>query len=157
MSQNIRFARYAWFVVGFNLLVIVWGAFVAGLDAGLIYNEFPKMGDGLVPPEMWARSPALANLVENHASVQFMHRWIAMLTGLVVLSYAWRGTKLTDRPVFALLAAWVFVQIGMGIGTLLSQVWIPVAVLHQLGAVILLSFMIASLQAANPARPKISE
>ncbi len=148
---------HGWIALACVAVTIVWGAFVAGLDAGLIYNEFPKMGDGLMPPEMWAQSPAIMNLVENHASVQFMHRWIAIATGLVVLAYAWRGTKKTDRPVFALLAAWVFVQIGMGIGTLLSQVWIPVAVMHQLGAVILLTFVIASLQAANPARAKISE
>jgi cytochrome c oxidase assembly protein subunit 15 len=140
----------------FVSVTIIWGAFVAGLDAGLIYNTFPLMGNGLIPPEMWAQSPPLLNLFENHASVQFVHRWLGVLTGLVVLFYAWTGMKLTARPVFMALAAWVFVQIGLGLATLLSQVWIPVAVLHQLGAVILLSLVIAGLQTSIPARARLS-
>ena len=152
-SASLR--RHGYVALACATLTIIWGAFVAGLDAGMIYNEFPLMGDGLVPKEMWSHTPAILNLFENLASVQFMHRWIAMTTAVVVLSYAWRGTKQTDRPVFAMLGAWVFAQVGMGIGTLLSQVWLPVAVMHQLGAVILLSFIIASFQVVIPARARI--
>ncbi|WP_198148236.1 COX15/CtaA family protein [Elstera litoralis] len=67
---------------GFLALIavtILAGAFVAGLDAGMIYNEFPFMGDGLVPPDY--RNPALSvvqNIFENHAAVQFHHRVLAM-------------------------------------------------------------------------------
>jgi cytochrome c oxidase assembly protein subunit 15 len=136
-------------------VTIVWGAFVAGLDAGLIYNEFPFMGANLIPPEMWAHSPKALNLVENHASVQFTHRWLGITTGLMTLAYAWIGFRQTRQRLFLLVGGWVLVQIGLGITTLLSQVWIPVAVLHQFGAVVLLSLVIASLQAAIPARCKM--
>ncbi len=134
------------------VITIVWGAFVAGLDAGLIYNTFPYMGDGLVPAEMWSKAPAWLNVFENHASVQFVHRLLAMLTGLVAISYALRGWKITRHNVFVYVGVWVLMQIGLGISTLVSQVWIPVAVIHQLGAVLLLSFVIASLQL--PRRPR---
>jgi cytochrome c oxidase assembly protein subunit 15 len=60
------------------------GAFVAGLDAGMIYNEFPKMGEGYIPADLWALSvpssynlnpiPWWKNLLENPAAVQFIHR-----------------------------------------------------------------------------------
>ena len=61
------------------------GAWVAGLDAGLIYNEFPYMGEGLVPSDMWAFSTAqeegaaprmswIENLARNPSAVQFNHR-----------------------------------------------------------------------------------
>jgi cytochrome c oxidase assembly protein subunit 15 len=57
------------------------GGFVAGLDAGLIYNEFPYMGEGLIPSDMWALSngskeplPWYMNLLENPSAVQFNHR-----------------------------------------------------------------------------------
>ncbi len=60
------------------------GAWVAGLDAGLIYNEFPFMGEGLVPSDMWAFStksernpepmPWWENLARNPSAVQFNHR-----------------------------------------------------------------------------------
>jgi cytochrome c oxidase assembly protein subunit 15 len=152
-SSLIRRGGTALFCV---TVTIIWGAFVAGLDAGLIYNTFPLMGDGLAPPEMWSYNPPLLNLFENHASVQFVHRWLGIVTGLVVLFYAWSGMRLTSRPVFTMLAVWVFVQVGLGISTLLSQVWIPLAVFHQLGAVILLSLVVAGLQATIPARARLS-
>jgi cytochrome c oxidase assembly protein subunit 15 len=52
------------------------GAFVAGLDAGLIYNEFPYMGERIVPPssELFALNPLWRNLFENPTTVQFDHK-----------------------------------------------------------------------------------
>ena len=57
---------------------------MAGLDAGLIYNEFPRMGKGFIPSDMWAystpseRNPTpmslLRNLLENPSAIQFNHR-----------------------------------------------------------------------------------
>jgi len=133
-------------------LTIVWGAFVAGLDAGLIYNTFPMMGKSVIPVEMWAHSPAWINLFENHAAVQFFHRALAMFTGLIVILYAARAYRHTTHPVFIYLFLWVFLQIGLGIATLVSQVWLPVAVFHQFGAVILLTLMIAGLQLPRRSR-----
>lgn len=50
------------------------GAFVAGLDAGLVYNSFPKMGDRWIPDDLLAFSPTLKNVFENPTTVQFDHR-----------------------------------------------------------------------------------
>jgi cytochrome c oxidase assembly protein subunit 15 len=57
-------------------VVCVLGAFVAGLDAGLIYNEFPYMGEGVVPrsKELWQKIPSWKNFFENPVLVQFDHR-----------------------------------------------------------------------------------
>jgi heme a synthase len=133
----------------FLSITIVWGAFVAGLDAGLIYNEFPRMGANFMPPEMWAQSPQWINLFENHASVQFVHRWIAMFTGLVLVLYAAAGVKFYPAR-FAPLGLWVFVQIGLGIKTLIAfdqtsplhDNSIIYAAIHQFGAVILLTLLL---------------
>lgn len=137
-------------------LTIIWGAFVAGLDAGLIYNSYPLMGDGLVPPDMWALQPPLANLVENHAGVQFVHRWIAIATGGLCLIFSLAGFRRTGHRLFLALGATTLFQIGLGIATLLSQVWLPLAVLHQGGAILLLSLTVAGLQAVLPERRMIS-
>jgi cytochrome c oxidase assembly protein subunit 15 len=69
---------------GLIFITALSGAFVAGLDAGLIYNEFPFMGEGIVPSDMWAYTkpsptmpdpvPWWRNLLENPAAVQFDHR-----------------------------------------------------------------------------------
>lgn len=120
-------------------ITIIWGAFVAGLDAGMIYNTFPLMGDGIVPPEL-GQTPFLYDA----ASIQFTHRLLAMLTGFVVFSYGLRWTAFSKKIGWS-LAAWVLVQIGLGIATLLSVVDIHLATTHQLGAIILLSLVVCSL------------
>lgn len=50
------------------------GAFVAGLDAGLVYNSFPKMGERWIPDDLLAFSPMAKNIFENPTTVQFDHR-----------------------------------------------------------------------------------
>jgi len=49
---------------------------VAGLDAGLIYNEFPLMGERIVPSDMFAMEPVWKNFLDNPAAVQFNHRYL---------------------------------------------------------------------------------
>ena len=129
---------------------IVWGAFVAGLDAGMIYNTFPLMGDGIVPPE-FGQTPFLYDA----ASIQFTHRVLAMLTGLTVFSYGLRWTMF-DKKIGWALAVWVLVQISLGITTLLTVVAIPIATLHQFGAIVLLSCVVFSLYKMMPAHRTIS-
>lgn len=135
-------------------ITIIWGAFVAGLDAGLVYNEFPQMGDGLVPPEMWHLTPAWLNIFENIPSVQFMHRWIAIFTTLVVLSLSLHAMRKNNRDtrIFMMLGLIVFLQVGLGIATLLSGVSLPIAAMHQGGAVILLGTLTLCLFKTASAR-----
>ena len=73
------------------------GAFVAGLDAGLIYNSFPKMANAWIPDDILAMSPMLKNFTENPTTVQFDHRLlvstnypnysITLITTLGLVSY----------------------------------------------------------------------
>ena len=114
------------------LITITWGAFTAGLDAGVIYNTFPMMDGGFTPP-------GAPDILHNHGWVQFTHRWLAVATGLAVFAFAWRTKNLW-------LALMVFVQIGLGISTLLTQVAIPLAAAHQAGAIILLALLLKSMQ-----------
>jgi len=122
---------------------IVWGAFVAGLDAGLIYNTFPHMGGGrLVPEDMWFLSPAWINIFENAAAVQFTHRLLAMITLITVGSFAWRIRS------FA-LGGMIILQVGLGIATLLTQVNLPLATMHQAGALLLLMLLLKDIFRIN--------
>lgn len=152
---------HGYLVLAFVCTTIVWGAFTAGLDAGMIYNTFPNMGAGLVPPDMWPHYPYWTNLFENHASVQFTHRWLGISTGLVVISYALRGLKF-DKKHFGFLGAWVIVQIVLGIGTLMMfggenfKAAIHIAATHQLGAVILLTITLLTIYRARLSRANIS-
>ena len=125
--------------LGLLTLTVIWGAFVAGMDAGLIYNEWPHMGKGrLVPSDMWFLSPAWMNVIENAAAVQFTHRWIAAATFITIASFAWR----VRSPA---LGGIVLLQFGLGIATLLSQVHIHTAAMHQAGAFILCALLLGNI------------
>lgn len=126
--------RHGWTALLFVSLTIIWGAFVAGLDGGLVYNTWPMMGAYWIPPELIS----IASIINDPVSVQFIHRWIAILTALFTLTFAYRIKNF-------LLAGMMLLQIGLGITTLLSQVTIPLAALHQAGAFILIGLLIHAL------------
>jgi len=125
------------------VLQLMFGAYVAGLDAGFAYNSWPKMGDAWFPRETPMLTPWLRNLVDNPIMVQFVHRWLAwgVAAGVAALAFAcfrrerngWGG---------ALVAA-VAIQISLGIATLVSGVEIPLAAAHQGMAVVLLGTILA--------------
>lgn len=144
------------FITLFSLIItILWGAFTAGLDAGLVYNDtFPKMGSNWIPDEIWFYKPLWLNFFENHAGVQFVHRWLAMATFMIVLSFALHSIK-KERCEFCfpMIGAFVFIQFGLGILTLLSGVSLPIAVAHQGGAIILLTLLICSLHTVRFKQP----
>ncbi len=133
------------------LLTIVSGGFVAGLDAGVIYNTFPLMGGEWVPEGVSALSPWYLNLFENKVTVQFSHRLLAMTTGLLLLGWYIRGRFQFENPVlkrsFKLVGMMVVIQVLLGISTLLMQVPVWLAAMHQAGALLLLSAMLINLHA----------
>lgn len=127
-----------WFAMALIALIVVqvcMGGFVAGIDAGMGYNTWPLMDGRLVPDGLWAMSPAWQNIFENALTVQFFHRLIAYVIAVCVLIYAWRQR---NSPALVLLAI-VLVQITFGILTLLHQVPLSLALIHQGGALILLA------------------
>lgn len=116
-----RYHRFTGAVTGLVFLTAMSGALVAGLDAGLVYNEFPTMGDGRIAPpldemfdERYARqqdrsregegasnsSLILHNLTQNPVTVQFVHRCLAITTFAHVVALAWR-TRSLQRAVSA--------------------------------------------------------
>lgn len=114
---------------------VVLGAFVAGTNAGMIYNTFPLMGGGLAPPDLFFLEPWWLNPLENHATIQFNHRWAAILTAAAIL-WLWlrsRGGGLlpAQRRAAGWLAATAAAQVALGVATLLTVVWLPLAALHQ--------------------------
>jgi len=148
----------AWFV-GFAFLTIMSGAFVAGLNAGLAWNTFPLMGGSVVPPGYSALSPWYLNLFENVAAVQFHHRLFGMAAALgsILLWRESRQVPLTNRgrKVYTALPLVALLQMGLGIATLLLHVPVVVAVLHQLGAVLVLTaglLALAGLQTTDGRR-----
>ncbi len=155
-ALNLRFGRskrpsgHAAATLMLVALTIVAGAFVAGMDAGLLYNEFPLMGDGLVPVEYGENG--LSDPFDNPASAQFHHRWIAALAVLAVAGLWLSGLRKGLGFLVNIMAAIVFGQFLLGLTTLLLGVPVWAGALHQAGAVLLLSIVLIvahRLQAQN--------
>ena len=110
---------------------IVFGAFVAGLDAGYIYAEWPLMGGHFFPafPE-WIE-PAWRNVVDNPVIVQWIHRWWAFAAFAAMIALGVRAMKSGSRRTPIALHALVTFQVLLGIATLMSGVALPLGVLHQ--------------------------
>jgi cytochrome c oxidase assembly protein subunit 15 len=136
-----------WFVAAWTAATIVFGAFVAGLNGGFLYNTFPLMGGQLVPPDLLHLQPAWLNLFDNPAAAQFVHRWLAILLVLLVVALWLRARRLSapQRRPFDLLLVAVLAQAVLGIATLLLVVPIPLAAAHQAGAVLLLTALVWAL------------
>ncbi len=128
-------------VGGLVYLTILSGALVAGLDAGLIYNTFPLMDGALIPSAAFSLSPWWLNLIDDIATVQFDHRWLAITTGVACLWLWWSCCRaaITARARIAAhcLALMVCAQLGLGISTLILVVPVPLAAAHQGGALLL--------------------
>lgn len=127
------------------LLVIGAGAFVAGINAGLIYNTFPLMGGQLIPEALYATQPWYLSAFEDATTVQFNHRILAIaFVGLAGFTW-WRGqgrvTGSTHTALSAVLSM-TFFQAALGISTLVLQVPLLLALAHQAGALILFTLTI---------------
>ena len=150
--SNTALFRHGLIALLFVSVTIIWGAYTAGLDAGLVYNEsFPKMGGQWIPPDFWKYDGFFMNILENHSGVQWFHRWIAMTSVVVVLSF-WIHA-LSKKIRFAALhglAIMVVLQMMLGIGTVLSGVHLHVAVTHQAGAAITLFLILLCLYKVRP-------
>ena len=149
-------------VAGLALLVFVTamsGGLVAGLDAGLIYNEFPRMGKGFAPPaselfsEFYSRKEDGSdiwwrNMLENPSTVQLDHRILATTTFTTIMGL-WAYSRFNKKVRAALPSAGrkgmlgvvhlVSLQVVLGISTLIYLVPVPLAAAHQAGSLALLS------------------
>jgi cytochrome c oxidase assembly protein subunit 15 len=130
-------------------ITVLSGAFVAGLRAGHIYNQFPLMGPALIPAEYGQLSPWIRNWFENPAAAQFNHRWLAVATALAVLIH-WFRFRASAWPALRtrlnLVAASVGLQFALGITVLLLSVPVVVGVAHQAGALLVLTTLTLALR-----------
>ncbi|MFV0540022.1 MAG: COX15/CtaA family protein [Aestuariibaculum sp.] len=133
------------------LLQIVYGAFVAGLDAGFIHNHWPLMSNGKFIHETVyiEQSPIYKNFIEGKSGVQFVHRMLAYVVVIFIMVIWQKSKKLTLTPLQAnainFLLIMVALQFVLGIFTILLHVPVWLGIAHQIGAFFLLSAMTFTL------------
>ncbi|XP_026532738.1 cytochrome c oxidase assembly protein COX15 homolog [Notechis scutatus] len=146
IRQLLRLRKFAYGTSGLIFLTALSGAFVAGLDAGLVYNSFPKMGERWIPDDLLAFSPMTKNIFENPTTVQFDHRilGISSVAAITILYLLSRKISLPRRTrmAFASLLTVAYLQVTLGISTLLLYVPTPLAATHQSGSLMLLSMAV---------------
>ena len=149
-------------LTGLVFITAMSGGFVAGLDAGLIYNDFPWMGVGWTPPreelfqdfysqkadsrDIWWR-----NALENPSLAQLDHRILATTTFSAVLALfaysrfspkAKRLIPVGSRKAIHGVLGFACLQVALGISTLIYLVPLPLASAHQAGSLALLSYVL---------------
>ncbi|MGE5094538.1 MAG: COX15/CtaA family protein [Betaproteobacteria bacterium] len=143
-------------LVAIVFVMVLSGALVAGIRAGYAYNTWPLMNGQWIPDEILLIEPWWDNFVFNMATVQFDHRAIAyVIVALTVVTWLRMRHAAADARArawaHAMLLA-VSVQVGLGIATLLARVPVPLAALHQAGAVIVFTCAIGLRHAMRQAR-----
>jgi cytochrome c oxidase assembly protein subunit 15 len=118
------------------VLTITRGGLVAGTKAGLLYTSFPLMGGSFFPSEGWDLVPGWCNLFDNPATVQWIHRTLALVTTGCCMGVSLLFPRLWP------LGATAFAQATLGVFTLLGQVPLWTAAFHQIGAFILLGVLL---------------
>lgn len=128
---------------------IFWGALVAGLKAGFIYPTFPLMDGSLLPPNGWRMDPAIVNLIDNMATVQWFHRVLATVLLASAIALYVKVRREVDNARFQRLSAALLVllslQYALGVATLLTNVRIDIAVTHQVHALVIVAVLLTFL------------
>ena len=133
------------------LLQIIYGAFVAGLDAGFIHNHWPMMSEGKFMHETVyiEQNPLYKNFIEGKSGVQFVHRMLAYVVVIFVF-IIWYKAKKRALSIYQLqginaLLIIVGLQFLLGVLTIIYQVPVWLGVAHQIGAFFLLTAMTFTL------------
>jgi len=148
--SKIQF-NFSSFIFCLVSITIIAGAFVAGMDAGLMYNEYPMMGGKLIPENYGEYK--LLDPFENPASAQFHHRHLALFTLICTLIFSYKSYKKSEDPKMKKIALYipiiVFVQFLLGIVTLINMVPVHLGALHQAVAIILFLAVIYAMHRNN--------
>lgn len=139
-------------IVSYIVLIfqIIYGAFVAGLKAGLLHNHWPMMSDGkFIHFTAYTLEPFYKNLIENPSGIQFIHRTTAYLVVFFIYLIWKKSKKFTttsqQKQGINALVILVIVQFILGVFTILLQVPLWLGIAHQIGAFLLLSAMTFTL------------
>ncbi|MHA1549685.1 MAG: COX15/CtaA family protein [Alphaproteobacteria bacterium] len=138
-------------VIAVVFLQIFMGGLVAGLDAGLTFNTWPLMDGRFTPVAAFEMSPWWINMFESVATVQWQHRMVAYVLLAMVVAHAWQARDSVFHGSARLIAILVLAQAAAGVMALLAVVPLWLALLHQIGAAIVLVVATVHLRVMVPA------
>ena len=119
---------------------IIMGAFVSGLDAGKIYQTWPLMGNNYFPNDFFLKTYRDVFKLDNHSLVQFYHRnlaYLIILYSLILTIFIYKKEISKLYNPLKILIIILFLQVALGVYTLISGLNIYLASMHQLTSVLL--------------------
>ena len=123
-----------------TFLQILFGALVAGIDAGRSYTDWPLMAGQFFPPDLFYLNPWWRNFFEDPGLVQFVHR-VSGYVLFIFCVYSWSSVRKSGNEslkfAFNLIFAIAFFQMVLGIVTVMYAAPWEIAIVHQFGAILL--------------------
>ena len=122
----------------FNMIIfftVIYGAFMAGLDAGQSFNTWPKMGDTFIPENLFFWEERLFGILNNSVFIHFFHRILAYCSiGLILFIYLFQVKYIqnkTQKLHLLIISILVLIQLIIGIFVVLTNVEVSLGSIHQ--------------------------
>ncbi len=149
-----NFSSHKTFFIFFNIIIfftVIYGAFMAGLDAGKSFNTWPKMGDNYIPENLIFIDDRLFGFFDNSVFIHFFHRALAYLSFLTILYMCFKHFKGIENKYqkihFLIVLFLVLIQLFIGVFVVLSNVQVSLGSIHQIiGTLLFVSATCYSLQ-----------
>ncbi len=149
-----NFSSHKIFFIFFNIIIffaVIYGAFMAGLDAGKSFNTWPKMGDNYIPENLIFIEDRLFGFFDNSVFIHFFHRALAYISFLAILYMCFRHFKGIENKYqkihFLIVLFLVLIQLFIGVFVVLSNVQVSLGSIHQIiGTLLFVSATCYSLQ-----------
>ena len=149
-----NFSSHKTFFIFFNIIIfftVIYGAFMAGLDAGKSFNTWPKMGDNYIPENLIFIEDRLFGFFDNSVFIHFFHRALAYLSFLTILYMCFKHFKGIENNYqkihFLIVLFLVLIQLFIGVFVVLSNVQVSLGSIHQIiGTLLFVSATCYSLQ-----------
>ncbi|MFL2519934.1 MAG: COX15/CtaA family protein [Alphaproteobacteria bacterium] len=140
------------FLVFFSIVLVFitigTGGFMAGTNSGQSFNTFPLMNGKIIPDDYFLEDLGIYNIFENTVAINFNHRWFSIFVFFYIIFVCFKFIKFDNKKVPKILVILVLffltLQVALGIVTLLSNVNLPLASMHQTNSILLLSTLLIS-------------
>ncbi len=129
-------------------ITIASGGFMAGTNSGQSFNTFPLMNGKIFPEDYHLRELGIYNIFENTVAINFNHRWLSIFVFFYIVFICFKFIKFNNEKISKifvyLILFFLTLQVILGILTLLSNVYLPFASIHQTNSILLLSSLLIS-------------
>ena len=140
------------FLVFFSIVLVFitigTGGFMAGTNSGQSFNTFPLMNGKIIPDDYFLEDLGIYNVFENTVAINFNHRWFSIFVFFYIIFVCFKFIRFDNKKVPKILVILVLffltLQVALGIVTLLSNVYLPLASMHQTNSILLLSTLLIS-------------